>query len=135
MYFQVTEVNKRWQKYNQERQEYVQKLLSTIKEFQQKEQLNVNEINSKSQAETSSFLGSSDYLKYENDVLLNDLEESERRCRHLNDKLLGVKRDLNEKIELLELQVKQPFCCSFALFLATYFPLGSFALLKCSKQF
>lgn len=34
----VTEVNKRWQKYNQDRQDYVQKLLSTIQELEQKSQ-------------------------------------------------------------------------------------------------
>jgi len=35
---QVTEVNKRWQKYNNDRQMYVQRLLSTIQD--QQEQMN-----------------------------------------------------------------------------------------------
>lgn len=35
---QVTEVNKRWQRYNNDRQMYVQRLLSTIQE--QQEQIN-----------------------------------------------------------------------------------------------
>lgn len=100
----VTEVNKRWQKYNQERQGYVQKLLTTIKELQQKE-LSNTELIARAQ-ETTPLQEKCEQLKSENLALQKDLFNSEQHCRHLSDTLALIQRELNERIGLLEMQVR-----------------------------
>lgn len=76
----VTSVNKRWQKYNNERRLYVQKLLSTIQDLQ--EQINLI-------SEKSAFRN-------------NPQEESAARY----DDIEKLKKEHQEHITVLELQIK-----------------------------
>lgn len=89
----LTQVNKRWQKYNNDRQMYVQKLLNTIQD--QQEQLNqISEVRafSKSQAYSDSSFSSS--------------STSGELCESALDRLKSVEQKLKERVELLEFQVK-----------------------------
>lgn len=89
----LTQVNKRWQKYNNDRQMYVQKLLNTIQD--QQEQLNqISEVRafSKSQAYSDS--------SYSSSSTSGELAESAL------DRLKSVEQKLKERVELLEFQVK-----------------------------
>ncbi|KAG8327506.1 hypothetical protein J6590_017938 [Homalodisca vitripennis] len=81
----LTQVNKRWQKYNNDRQLYVQKLLSTIQD--QQEQLNlIGERSYSSSAGQSSASSSSSEAEVE--------------------RLRSVEQKLKEKVSILEFQVK-----------------------------
>ncbi|KAL0270306.1 UNVERIFIED_CONTAM: hypothetical protein PYX00_007768 [Menopon gallinae] len=76
----VTAVNKRWQKYNNERRLYVQKLLSTIQDLQ--EQINLI-------SEKSAFRSS---RQEDQKILYEDVEK--------------LKREYQEHVAMLEMQVK-----------------------------
>ncbi|XP_054258351.1 uncharacterized protein LOC128983185 isoform X2 [Macrosteles quadrilineatus] len=87
----LTQVNKRWQKYNNDRQIYVQQLLNTIQD--QQEQLNhIGErtFNSSSSVITQNCQVSSHSPPAEDEV----------------ERLRGVEQKLKEKVSILEFQVK-----------------------------
>lgn len=87
---ELTQVNKRWQKYNSDRQIYVQKLLNTIQD--QQEQLN-------KMGEHCAFQNNEDQESTTPDNK-NSITE------HEISRLKEVERRLKEKIEVLEFQVK-----------------------------
>ncbi|PNF15350.1 hypothetical protein B7P43_G00993 [Cryptotermes secundus] len=96
----VTEVNKRWQKYNNDRQMYVQRLLSTIQD--QQEQMN-KIVESRAfpmvhQVTPDDHKNIED-LQAENALLKEDLSKLQKRLERLE-------QEHREHVEVLEFQVK-----------------------------
>jgi len=96
----VTEVNKRWQKYNNDRQMYVQRLLSTIQD--QQEQMNkIVETRAfpSLQQVTPDRPKKLEDVQAENTLLKEDLMKLQKRLERLE-------REHQEHVEVLEFQVK-----------------------------
>lgn len=94
----VTEVNKRWQKYNNDRQMYVDKLLSTIQN--QQEQMNTNiEKRLQMSKEGDDCIDLTRQLRTENAKLRDEVGQLKRRME-------SMEREHKEHVEVLEIQVK-----------------------------
>ncbi|XP_021938756.1 uncharacterized protein LOC110839157 isoform X3 [Zootermopsis nevadensis] len=96
----VTEVNKRWQKYNNDRQMYVQRLLSTIQE--QQEQMNkIVECRAfpSVQQVTPGHHKTLEDVQAENASLKEELEKLQKQLERLE-------QEHREHVEVLEFQVK-----------------------------
>ncbi|KAJ9584551.1 hypothetical protein L9F63_021109 [Diploptera punctata] len=90
----VTEVNKQWQKYNNDRQLYVQYLLSTIQDQEEK----INNVVEK-RAGVLPTLAQEDELKVENSRLQEEVAR-------LKEQLEQKDRQYREHVEVLQFQVK-----------------------------
>ncbi|GLH08117.1 Uncharacterized protein GBIM_13421 [Gryllus bimaculatus] len=99
----VTEVNKRWQKYNNDRQLYVQRLLSTIQD--QQEQMNKivedRVIHSK---EVCDKVGDAAAPSLE--ALLQERAQLREEVARLTRQLESARREHREHVEVLEFQLK-----------------------------
>lgn len=96
----VTEVNKRWQKYNNDRQMYVQRLLSTIQD--QQEQMNKiveSRVFPLANQVTPDHHKNLEDLQTENALLKEDLSKLQKRLERLE-------QEHKEHVEVLEFQVK-----------------------------
>ncbi|XP_071448054.1 reticulocyte-binding protein homolog 2b-like isoform X2 [Hetaerina americana] len=94
----VTEVNKRWQKYNNDRQMYVEKLLSTIQD--QQAQMNKNIENRLLRTKESEDGGDvTRQLHVENAKLRDEIGQLKRRME-------SMEREHKEHVEVLEIQVR-----------------------------
>ncbi|XP_076363902.1 uncharacterized protein LOC143253629 isoform X2 [Tachypleus tridentatus] len=131
---EITDVNKRWQKYNQERQEYIQQLLANFQELQQRaNNSNCNDSpleNSLSLQTTNSVAGTHGSYRHSDSALLNkpteqltlkqsyekvvkdncrlqkEQEEMRQNFEALVHQLDLVRNERKEHIEVLEMQVR-----------------------------
>lgn len=97
----VTEVNKRWQKYNNDRQMYVQRLLSTIQDQQEQ----MNKI-----VETRAFPSLQQIVPGENQKNLEAVHADNTNLKEdigkLQKRIEKLEQEHREHVEILEFQVK-----------------------------
>ncbi|XP_069697901.1 uncharacterized protein [Periplaneta americana] len=97
----VTEVNKRWQKYNNDRQMYVQRLLSTIQDQQEQ----MNKI-----VETRTFPSLQQIVPGENHKNIEAVHAENAKLKEdiakLQKRIEKLEQEHREHVELLEFQVK-----------------------------
>ncbi|XP_046386889.1 uncharacterized protein LOC124156394 isoform X2 [Ischnura elegans] len=94
----VTEVNKRWQKYNNDRQMYVERLLSTIQDQQEQMNKNIeNRLHKTKESEDGSDV--TRQVHAENAKLRDEIGQLKRRME-------CMEREHKEHVEVLEIQVK-----------------------------